>query len=131
MNRKIKDWLIVLASLADDVAVVVLILLILWVFKITITWPIIIFLIAVFTASVFIVHRLVIPVLHRKKINGVEGMIGLEGKVVDSLNPTGLIKVGGEYWKARSTSDYIGIGNNVEVTGFDGLTLEVRIHVTK
>lgn len=131
MNRKIKDWLIVLASLTDDVAFVILILLILWLLKISITWPIIIILIAIFISSIIIIHKLVIPVLHRKRINGVEGMVGLQATVVEPLNPVGLIKAGGEYWKARSTGGYVAIGNKVEITGFEGLTLKVRVNNTK
>jgi membrane protein implicated in regulation of membrane protease activity len=128
MKRKIKDWLLILASLADDAAVVVLVLIMLWLFKITITWPIIIFLILLFIGSILIIHYLVIPVLHNKKIDGLEGMVGLEGKVIEPLNPTGLIKARGEYWKARTSGDYISTGETVEISGFDGLVLMVKPH---
>jgi len=126
MKSKIKDWLLVLASLLDDAAVVVLILLVLWFFNIKITWPIIIFLIIVFGASVFIIHTLIIPVLRHRKVNGVEGMVGLVGKVIKPLNPVGLIKTGGEYWKARSIDGPRAAGERVKVTGWEGITLLVK-----
>lgn len=126
MKSKIKDWLLVLASLLDDAAIVVLVLLVLWFLHITITWPIILFLIIMFTASIYVIHRMIIPALRRRKINGVEGMVGLVGKVIDPLKPVGLIKAGGEYWKARSANGPIGAGEKVKVIGFEGLTLLVK-----
>jgi membrane-bound ClpP family serine protease len=126
MKTKIKDWLLILASLLDDLAVALLLFLVLRWFNVTITWPVIIFLAAVFGGSILIIHKLIIPVLHRRKVNGVEGMMGLEGKVVEPLNPTGLIKSGGEYWKARTADDYVAAGKKVDVIGFKGLTLIVK-----
>ncbi len=126
MKSKVKDWLLVLASLLDDAAIVVLILLVLWFFNIDITWPIIIFLIIVFGASVFLIHNLIIPVLRRRRVNGVEGMVGLVGKVMNPLNPVGLIKAGGEYWKARSIDGPVAVGEKVKITGWEGITLLVK-----
>lgn len=63
MKRAIKEWIIVLASLADDVAVVLLILLVIWLLKIPISLPIIIFIALFFVALAFAMHKLVIPAL--------------------------------------------------------------------
>ena len=126
MKSKIKDWLLVLVSLLDDAAIVVLILLVLGFSNIQITWPIIIFLILMFGVSVYIIHKLIIPVLRRRKVNGVEGMVGLVGKVIDPLNPVGLIKAGGEYWKARSIDGPVAAGERVKITGWKGITLLVK-----
>jgi len=111
MKRTVKDWLIVLASLLDDAAVVVIVLLVLWFLKIPVSLPVIILLVLLFVATVFIMHKLVIPALHRRKVAGSEGMLGLEGRVIKSLAPGGTISVKGEYWTARS---------------IDGLTLQVK-----
>ena len=126
MKRTIKDWLIVLASLLDDAAVVIIVLLVLWFLKIPISLPIIILLILLFVATVFIMHKLVIPALHRRKITGSEGMLGLEGRVIKSLAPRGTISVKGEYWTARSIGKNIPVGEQVEIVGMDGLTLQVK-----
>jgi membrane-bound ClpP family serine protease len=126
MKMTVKDWLIVLASLSDDAAIALFILLVLWLLKIPISLPIIIFVVMLFIVSAFVMHKLVIPALHRKKTTGAEGMIGLIGKVVKPLMPNGLIRVKGEYWEAISVGKNIRVGENVEIIGVDGLTLRVK-----
>jgi len=126
MKRSVKDWLIVLASLSDDAAVALLILFVLWVLKIPISTSIIIFLVLFFAVFALAMHRLIIPALHRKVATGSEGMIGLEGKVVEPLTPDGLVRVKGEYWRARSVGEDVGAGEGVEIVGIDGLTLRVK-----
>ncbi len=126
MKSTIKDWLIVLASLLDDVAVALLILVVLWFLKIPISLPIIIFLVLFLVAFAFIMHRAVIPALHRRKVSGSEGMIGLKGTVIEPLAPVGVIKVGDEYWTAKSVGESIAVGEEVEILGLDGLTLRVK-----
>ncbi len=122
----IKDWLIILASLLDDAAVLALVILALWCFKVEITLPAIIVIALLFIGFVFIMHKAVIPSLHRKKVTGAEGMVGLEGTVVEALAPVGIIRVKGECWKAKSVSGNIAAGEDVEILGIKGLTLEVR-----
>lgn len=123
----LKAWLIVLASLLDDAAVLVLIFLGLWFFHVPITWPVValaLLLIGVFT---FIMHRAVIPSLRRRRVTGAEGMIGLVGRVARKpLAPEGIIKVKGEYWQAKSVDGDIGVGEDVEILSIDGLKLEVK-----
>ena len=130
MKRTVKDWLIVFASLLDDAAIALLILFVLWLLKIPISLSIIIFILLFFVATAFIMHKLLIPALHKKVITGAEGMIGLVGKAVEPLKPNGLIRVKGEYWKATSTGEDIAVGKQVEVVGLDGLTLYVK-HKTR
>jgi membrane-bound ClpP family serine protease len=126
MKRIIKDWLLLLASLADDAAFILIILLVLWLLKIPITPFIIIFLIVLFAVFVFLMHKFVIPTLHSKIITGSEGMVGLEGMVTKTLDPRGTIDVKGEHWKARSIGSYVPVGERVEIVAMDGLTLHVR-----
>lgn len=126
MKRSIKDWLIILASLSDEAAVAILIVLVLRLFKIPISPPIIVLLIAFFASAVAIMHLLVIPAFHKKVTTGKEGMIGLEGRVVEALNPEGLILVKGEYWKAKSIGRRIAVGEKVEILGLDGLVLKIK-----
>jgi membrane-bound serine protease (ClpP class) len=58
---------------------------------------------------------------------GAEGIVGERGEVVESVDPTGRlrVRVRGELWNARS-SEPLGTGRLVRVTGVDGLTLEVE-----
>lgn len=131
MNKKgeisaLKAWLIVLASLLDDAAVLVLIFLGLRFFHVEITWPIILVVALAIVIFFFIMHRAVVPSLRRGKLTSAEGMIGLTGEVMEPLKPEGTVKIKGEYWKARSVEGDIGVGDAVEVTGIDGLNLEVK-----
>ena len=131
MNKKgeistLKAWLIVLVSLLDDAAVLALIFLGLWFFHIKITWAIILVVALVIVALFFIIHKAVVPSLRRRKVTGAEGMIGLTGKVIESLKPEGMIEIKGEYWKAKSVEGEIRAGNVVEVLEINGLILEVR-----
>ena len=121
-----KVWPIVLVALLDDIAALALVFIVLWIFKVKITVPLIIVIGLVFGTFIFIVHRAIIPSLRRRKMSGAEGMIGLTGEVTKELSPKGTIKVMGEYWQAKSVADEIDIGEDVEIVGINGLKLEVR-----
>lgn len=122
----LKDWLIVILSVLDDAVIVVVIILVLRYFDVAITLPVIIALGVLFVGLVILMHKAIVPSLHLGKINGTEGMIGLEGKVVDPLTPCGTVRVGNELWKAHSVEAEIACGEDVEVMRVNCLTLEVR-----
>ena len=122
----LRDWLLILFLLLDDVAALALIFLVLWWFKVSIPlWAAIILGLLVGTFA-FIIHKVVIPSFHKKQVTGAEGMIGLEGEVVEPLRPLGLIRVAGEYWKAESVDGDIVCGESVEILRLNRLVLEVR-----
>jgi membrane-bound serine protease (ClpP class) len=60
-----------------------------------------------------------------KVVTGVEAMPGRLGVVVVELNPSGRVKVQGEYWDAVS-GGRIALNERVRVTAVDGLTLRVE-----
>jgi len=122
----LKDWLMVLVLLLDEVAALVLILLVLWFLKIRISLPIAIAMALLLGTFAFMTHKVIIPSFHKKKVTGSEGMLGLEGEVVEPLTPVGAIKVGGEYWKAKSVDGDIDAGEDVEILSLNKLTLEVK-----
>lgn len=121
-----KDWLIVGVALLDDVAALALVLLVLWFFKIEISLPIAIVIALLFGTLVFIMQKAIIPSLHRKTATGSEGMIGLEAKVIEPLTPSGVIRVQGEYWKAKSVDGDITAGEDVEILELVKLVLKVK-----
>ena len=127
MKRSIKDWLIILVLLLDEAVVVALVFLVLWVLGIEIPLPIIIVTALLLGAVVFIMHKAVIPTFLKKRITGSEGMIGLRGEVTEPLTPVGVVRVGGEYWKAKSVGENIAVGEEVEILALDGLKLMVRL----
>ena len=124
-KRSIKDWFIILVVLLDEVIVVALVFLVLWLLGIEIPLPITITVALLLGALVFIMHKAVIPTLHKKRITGSEGMIGLTGTVIEPLAPMGVVRVSGENWKAKTVGESIAVDEEVEVLGIEGLTLKV------
>ncbi len=126
MLRSIKDWLMVGLLLLDEVAALVLVLLVLWFFKIRISFEIAIVIALLLGTFVFITHKVIIPSFHKRKVTGSEGMVGLVGEVIEPLAPVGVVRVEGELWKAKVVDDDIAAGEDVEILRLQKLTLEVK-----
>lgn len=122
----LKPWLIVVIALLDDIAVVALVFLLLWIFRVDIPLAAIIIIGVLAGVLVFFVHRAIVPSLRRKQAIGSEAMIGLSGEVTQELAPKGVIRVGGEYWQAKCVGENIEVGEDVEITAIDRLILEVK-----
>ena len=63
---------------------------------------------------------------HRKPVTGLEGMIGLTGESLGTLNPLGKVRMHGELWNAESVSGNIDEGKKVRVTAIKNLKLFVE-----
>ena len=122
----LKAWLLVLVSLVDEAILLVLIFLGLKFFHVAITWPLILVVALVVIVYFFIIHKAVVPAIRRRNAAGADGMIGLVGEVTQALNSQGVIKINGEYWHALSLDGDIGVGEEVDVVGINGLVLEVK-----
>ena len=61
----------------------------------------------------------------RRASVGVETLVGRTAVVVRALTPRGQVKLDGEVWEARAGYDLVP-GDEVVVTGVDGLVLEVE-----
>ena len=125
-KKTVKDWLMVGVLLLDEVAALVLVYLVLWIFNIRMPIAIAIIIGLLLGAFVFITHKVIIPSFHKEQVTGSEGMIGMEGEVVESLTPFGFVRVEGELWKAKSVGEDIAVEEDVEIMGLKKLTLEVR-----
>ena len=126
MKETVKDWLLVLVLLLDEAAAVVLVLLVLWFFRIRIPLWIAIVGALLLGAIDFIIPKVVIPSFHARKVTGSEGMIGLEGEVIEPLAPVGVVRVEGELWKAKSVAGDVPAGETVEIIKLNKLALEVK-----
>ncbi len=126
IKRTITDWGKVLVLLLDEAAVLVVVILVLKFLGIRIPLPVTITIMIMGGIFVFIIHIAVITSFRRKKVTGREGMIGVQGRVVEPLTPIGVIFVEGEYWNAKSVDDNIEVDENVEIVDLDGLTLKVQ-----
>jgi membrane-bound ClpP family serine protease len=122
----LKVWLIVAFALLDEVAALVLVFAILWALDVKIPVGAMVAIGLVVGAFAFVVHRALVPSLRRRKITGAEGMLGATGEVTEALRPSGTVRIGDEYWQARSVEGEIKPGEEVEVTAIEGLRLEVR-----
>jgi len=99
---------------------------VLWVvliLAVPIPWPIIIVIAVLGLAKYLVLRIAVVPAL-RRQITDPKDMKG-QGRVVEPLAPVGLIKVGGEYWRAKSVEGDIEVDESVEVVGQERLTLMV------
>lgn len=123
---KKKAWLIIVVSLIDDVIILVLIGLAVWYFKVELSIWVWIPIGLSLGGFIFVRTWAVLPSLRREKVTGAEGMIGLECEAVEWVAPSGVVKVEGEYWKAKSVDGDIVVGEIVEITGFNRLTLVVK-----
>ena len=126
MKTTLSDWFKVLILLLDEAIVIAVVLFLLHWFGVEIPLVLMIVIAVLAGIFVFIIHVKVIPSFHRKQVTGREGIIGLQGTVLQSLTPLGTVHIEGENWKARSDGDYIEAGGNVEVTGIKGLELTVK-----
>jgi len=126
VKRTFRDWLIFFGLLADEAVAVGLVLFVLWAFDISIPIWTAVVLAPALGGIAFVFHRSVIPSFHRKRVTGVEAMVGMSGQVIEPLNPVGVVRVKGEYWKAESENGEVPAGMTVEVSSVKGLVLRVR-----
>ena len=129
-RSKFKDLLIVLVSLIDDALILAVIIGALWYFKVKLPLLAMIIIGLVLGAFIFVRTWAVLPSMRRKKVTGSEGMIGMVGEVVDSTTPNLVVRVSGEYWKAKCCDGDIENGEEVEIVGIERLKLEVRRKVS-
>ncbi len=81
--------------------------------------------IVLISAFFIIVSSLAFRAYKTKPKSGMEGMIGLEGLVKETIDPEGLIFVRGENWRAVS-GEKMEPGERVQVENAEGLVLTVK-----
>ena len=120
----------ILATLVEEIAIVLIVLLVLPRFGIHIPLPGFIGMMAGLVVYAVISYRLASRALRKKPMVGSTTMVGSRGKVVSPLVPAGLIKIGDELWEAKSDGRRINTGEEVIVVGQDRLKLVVRKSTT-
>ncbi|MEB3861721.1 MAG: hypothetical protein GSR84_05830 [Desulfurococcales archaeon] len=76
-------------------------------------------------ATAFLVYKVVEAHSREVKV-GPEALIGARGRVVEDLDPEGMVMVGGELWRAVSAQGTIPKGSIVRVKAIEDLTLIVE-----
>ncbi|WP_437351556.1 NfeD family protein [Neorhizobium petrolearium] len=89
-----------------------------------ISWPVLGGIAVVSLALSVVIARLAFSSRRRNVVTGAEQMIGISGKVDSWGDTSGYVFAHGERWKAISTEP-LAAGDNVNVIGQNGLTLEV------
>ena len=74
----------------------------------------------------FVLITFAIRGLKLKPMTGIEGIVGEVGVTLASLEPSGMVRVHGELWKAESVSGNISQGQKIIVTAINNLTLYVK-----
>jgi membrane-bound ClpP family serine protease len=64
--------------------------------------------------------------LKKQSTVGLPSMVGSTGRATENLSPEGMVKIRGELWSAVSEEGDISAGENIVVTGENGLKLLVR-----
>lgn len=83
--------------------------------------------VATLSACMLAIGYLVFRSQSAKPTLGLEGLVGEIGDVRAKLAPLGKVFIHGEYWNAEANEE-IDVGEKVEVTGYDGMSLRVRRH---
>ena len=91
-----------------------------------ISWGVIISATVVTACFFFFLVALAVKAQKTKPVTGIEGIVGEEGEALARLEPSGMVRVHGELWKAISTSGSIDKGRRIKVTAINNLTLSVE-----
>ena len=72
----------------------------------------------------FLMYFKVMEVQRKPIETGIEGMIGKKCRVIEEVNPKGLVKYHSEIWGTSSRRSF-NVGEEVRIVGYDGLHLVV------
>jgi membrane-bound serine protease (ClpP class) len=92
----------------------------------SISWGVIIATAVITALFFFFLITMAVKGQKAKPVTGIEGIIGEIGETLNPLQPSGLIRVHGELWNARSVAGAINQGQKVRVTAVQDLTLFVE-----
>ena len=118
--------LAVISTIIEEAALAIIVLVGLPELGINIPLAVLVVLMIVWAAIATFSYRAGSSALKRQPLVGLGTMVGVRGKVVKPLKPEGLIKAGGELWRAKSIDLHIDSGAEIVVIGQDGRILLVR-----
>ena len=116
----------VVSTLLDDIAVVIILLLVLPNVGIHLPVPAVIGIGIAWTIFAVFLYIAGSKILRKKPLAGFTDMVGLHGTAAENLNPKGIIKIKGERWSAQSDDGFIPKGDKVIVEHQSGMQLVVR-----
>ena len=124
--KKSRLLLAILATLGEEIALALFVLLGLPRLGVTVPLGALIAMMAGLAVYGVFSYRLGSRALMKKPLAGFTDMVGSRGTVIEPLAPKGTIKIGSEIWEAESADHKIDTGEKVTVIGREGLRLMVR-----
>ncbi|MEW6034681.1 MAG: NfeD family protein [Chloroflexota bacterium] len=124
-QKRARFWLSLLSTALQLAALAAVGLWVLPRFGVYLPWPLLLALglgLVAYDIFTYVAGR---RALEKEAVSGLDDMAGREGTVVSPLTPEGVVRVGGELWRARSLEGDVESGQ-VTVVGRDGLLLKVR-----
>ena len=115
----------IISTIIEEAGIAVLILWVLPVFNINLPLWATITVLAAFAVFSYVSYLLGHPTVLLEGVTSPESIVGSEGIVQQDLAPEGYVHVRGELWKASSAVRGLKKGEEVIVTGIDGLKLTV------
>jgi len=125
MREKSRIMLTILATLLEEIALVVFIFLGLPMLGVEVPLGGLIAMMAGIVTYGVISYRLGSRALRKKPVAGLSDMVGSRGEVVKTLAPGGTVRIGSELWDAKTIGQEIEEGEGVVVVRRDGLKLTV------
>ena len=123
MNARL-IWAI-LSTLLEETAIVALVRIGLPEFGIELPLGVLIAVMVAWATMAVIFYRMGSRALQRKPLVGLLTMVGGKGKVVSPLDMDGVVRIGGELWRAKSAGQKIDVGEEVIVKDQEGTRLIV------
>ena len=121
-----RNLLKLLALMADEVIVGILLLLVLPGFGIEVPLWAVAVVIGTLLAKDFLIAPFVLKGLNARPRTGSESIIGRTAVVVEDLTPEGLVKLDGELWSAECVNGAAKRGERVSVVGLNGTRVLVE-----
>jgi membrane-bound serine protease (ClpP class) len=88
-------------------------------------WPVLLGFALATAGFIIVTIGMALRMRNRDAITGVETIIGQHGEVLEAIAEEGMVRVGGEIWRAR-TEQALAAGDPVRVTAVSGLLLHVE-----
>ena len=116
----------IISTLLEEAAIVVIVLWGLPQLEINLPLAVLIGIMVAWAIISALIYRSGTRALMMKPVAGLPGLIGSKGKVVNSLTPTGVVRIKSELWEAVSTDKEVKAGEEIVVVGQQDLKLMVR-----
>jgi membrane-bound ClpP family serine protease len=116
----------IITSLLDEALIIGLIIWGLPHFGIKIPVSILILICIAFVVYAVLIYITGSKALIKNPVKGLTDLVGMEGQVIDHLNPDGMVKINSELWIARAETGNIENGVHIVVLKQEGLKLIVR-----